>query len=182
MGRRSSLTEKQWAEIGKRLIAGESTSALAREYGVSKSTISERFSERTNRVKATAGLIVKAETALHSLSISEQISARTLADELRSISMHLAGAGKFGAATAHRLAGIAHGKVNEIDDAAPISDESLLALKGIAVLTRMANDSSVIGLNLLSANKEMVKAGMQEEPLLPVRIIVQVEDASLPES
>ncbi len=157
MGRKSSLTGKQWEQIGKRLIAGESTSALAREFGVSKSTISGRFSERTNRVKATAGLIVKAESALHSLSISEQISARSLADELRDISTHLAGAAKFGAATAHRLAGIAHGKVNEIDDAAPISDESLLALKGIAVLTRMANDSSQIGVNLMAANKDLIK-------------------------
>jgi hypothetical protein len=157
MGRKSSLTEKQWAAIGKRLIDGESTSALAREYGVGKSTISERFSERTNRVKATAGLIVKAETALSSLSISEQISARSLADDLRSISGHLAGAANYGAATAHRLSGIAHGKVAEIDDAAPLDDDSMNALKGIAVLTKMANDSSVIGMNLLNANKDFIK-------------------------
>lgn len=157
MGRKSSLTPKQWEQIGKRLVAGESTSALAREYGVGKSTISERFSERTNRVKAAAGLIVKAETVLDSLSVSERFSAQSLADELRAISAHLAGAGKFGAATAHRLAGIAHSKVAEIDDAAPLNAESLEALKGVAVLTKLSNDASTIGINLMAANKEFIK-------------------------
>ena len=157
MGRKSSLTDKQWEDIGKRLLAGESTSALAREFKVGKSTISERFSERTNRVKATAGLLVKADAAMKALSIPEQISAQSLAEELRAISMHLAGAAKFGSATAHRLSGIAHAKVQEIDDAAPLNEDSLSALKGVAVLTRMANDSSQIGLNLLSANKDMIK-------------------------
>lgn len=71
--------------------------------------------------------------------------------------MHLAGAGKFGAATAHRLSGIAHGKVSQIDDASPLNEESLESLKGIAVLTKMANDSSQIGINLLAANKEFIK-------------------------
>lgn len=35
MGRPSKLTDAQWETIGKRLLAGESTSALAREFGVS---------------------------------------------------------------------------------------------------------------------------------------------------
>lgn len=71
--------------------------------------------------------------------------------------MHLAGAAKFGSATAHRLSGIAHGKVAEIDDAAPLDEKSLESLKGVAVLTKMANDASQIGVNLLAANKEMIR-------------------------
>jgi hypothetical protein len=46
-------------------------------------------------------------------------------------------------------------KVAEIDDAAPLTEESLGALKGIAVLTRMANEASEIGMNLVRANKEV---------------------------
>lgn len=161
MGRPSRLTEKQWQSIGKRLVAGETTSALAREFKVSKSTISERFSERTNRVKATAGLIIKTEAALNSLTVSEQVSAQSLADQLRSISGHLAGAANFGAATSHRLSGIAHAQVQKIDDAEPLGAESIESLKGVAALTKLANDSSQIGINLLAANKDMIREAAQ---------------------
>ena len=156
MGRPSKLTEKQWESIGKRLLAGESTSSLAREFGVSKGAISARFSKRTETVKSVANQIVATTEALSLLNDSEQIAAHGLARRLINISNHLAGAAEFGASTAHRLAGIANGKVQEIDDAAPVTDESLLALKGIAALTRTANEASEIGINLLKANKEAV--------------------------
>jgi hypothetical protein len=73
------------------------------------------------------------------------------------ISGHLASAAEYGAATAHRLSGIAHNKVNEIDDAAPLNEKSLESLKGIAVLTKMANEASTIAVNLLAANKDTIK-------------------------
>ena len=157
MGRRSKLTESQWAEVKRRLMGGETQSHLAREFGISKAAVQQRFSVRLETVKAVANQLVSAEQSLRSLPISDQLSALSLADELRAISTHLAGAAKFGAATAHRLAGIAHGKVQQIDDAAPLDDESLGELKGVAVLTKMANDASQIGVNLLAANKETIK-------------------------
>lgn len=156
MGRKSSLTEKQWANIGERLLHGESGRALSREFGVSETAIRKRFSSQTKQIKDVANQILATESAFKALPISSQISAQSLADELRAISMHLAGAGKFGAATAHRLSGIAHGKVSEIDDAAPLTADSLESLKGIAVLTKMANESSEIGIGLLRANKEAI--------------------------
>lgn len=174
MGRQSKLTDAQWEQIGKRLLAGESPSALAREFGVSKSTISGRFSERVQNVKDAANQIVAAENALSKLNISEQIAARSLADDLKAISQHLAGAARFGAATAHRLSGIAHNKASEIDDGAPMSEESRNALGNIAVLTKMANEASEIGLNLLKANKDTIddlnKRGVEEaSPSNPAR-------------
>src|ERR1051326_2866876 len=129
MSRPSKLTDAQWETIGKRLLAGESTSSLAREFGVSKAAISTRLSKRTETVKSVANQIVATERALELLNVSEQIAARSLADELKSISTHLAGAAKFGAMTAHRLAGIAQNKALEIDDAAPLSEDSLESLK-----------------------------------------------------
>lgn len=157
MARPSKLTDAQWEAIGKRLLAGESAASLAREYGVSKAAISARFSKRTETIKNVAKQIVDTERALSFLNVSEQMAARSLADDLKAISDHLAGAARFGAATAHRLSGIAHSKVAEIDDATPINDErSVAALKGVAVLTRMANESSEIAINLLRANKDTV--------------------------
>ena len=157
MGRPSKLTEKQWAAVEKRLLAGESASALAAEFKVNRAAVSRRFSHSIKTVKAVANQLVASNEALRSLPVAQQITARTLADELIAISMHLAGAGKFGAATAHRLSGIAHAKVQEIDDAAPLDDKSFEALRGVAVLTKLANDSALIGIGLLAANKDMVK-------------------------
>lgn len=158
MGRHSKLTEKQWASIEKRLLDGQSARSLASEFGISEAAIRKRIGTQTKDIKAVANQLVAAETAFSALPIGAQISARTLADRLKAISNHLTGAAEFGAATAHRLSGIAHSKVNEIDDAQPLNPESMDSLKSIAALTKMANESSEIGINLLRANKEHVDA------------------------
>lgn len=157
MARTSKLTEKQWADIQKRLLDGEAGRVLSREYGISETAIRKRLSSQCEQIKAVANQVVAADVAFKSLPISSQNFAASLIDELKAISTHLAGAAKYGSATAHRLAGIAHSKVQEIDDAAPLDESSLETLKGIAVLTRMANDASTIGVNLLNANKDTIK-------------------------
>lgn len=157
MGRPSKLTDVQWEKIGKRLLAGESTSSLAREFGVGKATISERFSEKTKNVKTVANQLAEAEISFEKLNVPEQIACRSLTNDLKQISQHLAGAALFGAATAHRLAGIANAKVQEIDDASPLDEISRAALTDVAALTKMANAASEIPLNLVSANKETVR-------------------------
>lgn len=71
-----------------------------------------------------------------------------------------------GAATAHRLSAIANSQVAKVDDADP--SKSMDMLRDVAVLTKMANDASTIGLNLLSANKEMVKNAnleLEDDPM-----------------
>lgn len=156
MGRKSSLTDKQWAEIERRLLKGEAARALAKEFGVSDTAIRKKYSSQQKEIKDVANQLVAAEMAFGSLPLSSQISARTLADELKEISMHLAGAARYGAATAHRLSGIAHAKVAEIDDAAPLNEESLKSLKGIAVLTQLANSAAEIPIGLLKANKDQI--------------------------
>lgn len=182
MGRKSKLSERQWEQIGKRLLNGEKGRALAKEYGVSEAAIRARFSAQVAEIKSVANQILATEQAMKALPVSAQVAAITLADELRAISTHLAGAGKFGAATAHRLSGIAHAKVMEIDDAAPLGEESMEALKGVAVLTKIANDSSTIALNLLAANKDAVKEMQQRERPRPTRVAVEVIDASIPDA
>lgn len=179
MGRPSKLTEAQWAAIGKRLLAGERAADLAREYGVSKTAISTRVSKRIETVRSVANQLVSAEQSLRALPVSEQISALTLADELKAISSHLAGAAKYGAATAHRLSGIAHAKVQEIDDAAPIDDKSREALQHVAILTKVANEASTIAVNLLAANRDTVKELNRQDFPKAKRIMVEVVDAGI---
>lgn len=164
MARPSKLTDKQWAEIETRLLQGEKASALAREYGVGKAAISMRFSKRIETVKTVAGQIVETEKALSLLNISEQTQAFNLAGDLIAISRHLAGAARYGSMTAHRLAGIANSQVENIDDASPLDKESMESLKSVAVLTKMANEAAATGLNLLNANKDVVKPGDVQAP------------------
>lgn len=78
-----------------------------------------------------------------------------LAEKLRSISGSLASAAELGAKTAHRLQALANSEVAKVDDAQPL--ESVDALKGVSALTKLANDSASIALNLLNANKETVQ-------------------------
>lgn len=157
MGRKSALTPEQWVEIEKRLLNGEVRRALAREFGISEAAIRQKLSSRVEKVKEVANQIVATNKALESLPIASQISAQTMAAKLMSVSSHLLNAADYGAATAHRLSGIAHAKVLEIDDADPLAPASVEVLKGVAILTKMANESSDIGLNLLRANKEAVE-------------------------
>lgn len=180
MGRKSKLTEQQWHEIERRMLEGEPIRALAREFKVSESTIRERKSAQVADIKKAAETIVAGEQALAKLPISAQITAQNLASKLRSISSHIANAADYSAATAHRLSALANQEVQKIDDANPLASTD--KLKGVAVLTNLANSASTIGINLLSANKEMIKKGMEDEPPTPVSVIVQVEDASVPET
>jgi hypothetical protein len=180
MGRPSKLTPAQWDELKDRFTKGEKPADLAREFKVSRATISERFSKSVGNIKTVANQIVEAEVALKSLTVSEQISAVGLANDLIAMSNHLAGAGKFGAATAHRLAGIAHGKVLEIDDANPLDEKSRDALKDVAVLTEMANKASMIPVNLLAANKETVKKLNEGEAMNKDQLLREIA-AALPD-
>jgi hypothetical protein len=157
MGRPSKLSPEQWETIGKRLAAGETRTKLAREYGVDESAIRRRISPITPAVRNVAEKLAEAQNELAALPVAHQYTALSLADDLRAVSTHLAGAAKYGSATAHRLAGIAHNKVAEIDNAAPLDSDSREALRDVAALTKLANEAASTGLNLLAANKDRIQ-------------------------
>jgi hypothetical protein len=154
MGRPSKLSSEQWGQITGRLAAGEKAADLAREFGISKTAISNRVSKRAETVKAVANQLVSAESNLRALPVSEQLLSLNLADKLRSISSHAAGAAENGMMVAHRLTGISRMLVERIDDADPAG--SMDDLKAVAAMGRIANDAAHIGLNLLAANKGKV--------------------------
>ena len=161
MGRPSKLTDAQWEKIGKKLLAKEATlSQLARDYGVSKGVISQRFSKRLETVKNVANQIVATNQATELLNVSERFEAFSLANELMSISTHAASAGKLGMMTAHRLNAIANEHAQKIDDADPESTSG--AMKTAMALSQVANEASKIGMNLLSANKGIAQ-GQSEQ-------------------
>lgn len=160
MGRRSALTDKQWELIAERYLRGESARALAREFGTSESTIRTRLSAQTAQIKSVANQLLEAESAFKSLPISAQVSAKSFIDDLRAVSMHLAGAAKFGSMTAHRLAGIANQHAQLIDDDEPDEEK----LRRVAQLQSVANEATKTGLNLLASNKDEAREANRNAP------------------
>lgn len=112
-------------------------------------------------MRETARQIADAQSALAALPVAQQYTALSLAEKLRNISGSLASAAELGAATAHRLHALANSEVAKVDDAEPMA--SLDSLRNVGVLTKLANDSSHIALNLLAANKDRVKAAEDAE-------------------
>ena len=157
MARPSKLSPQQWAEVERRLAAGDGVRDLAREFGVSPAAVSKRgVSKQTKQVQVVAKQLAEAQTALAALPVAQQYTAVSLAEKLRNISGSLASAAELGAATAHRLHALANSEVAKVDDAEPMA--SIENLRNVGVLTKLANDSSHIALNLLAANKERIKA------------------------
>lgn len=155
MARPSKLSPEQWREIERRHAAGEGASDLAREHGVHPSQITRRVTQVSQKVRNVAQNLAKAQTELAELPVALQYAAISLADKLRSISGSLASAAEMGAKTAHRLHALANSEVEKVDDADPL--QSLDALRGVGVLTKLANESSQIAVNLLNANRDTVK-------------------------
>ena len=162
MARPSKLTPDQWKEVERRVIAGEPIRAVAREFGINEAAIRQRVSTQTPRVKMVAEKLAEAQTALAELPVHQQYVAVSLAEKLRNISDNLAAAAQYGAQTAHRLSALANSEVAKVDDADPL--QSVENLKGVAALTKLANDSAGIALNLMAANKDQIKAINEQAP------------------
>jgi hypothetical protein len=158
VGRPSKLTESQWHELGERLSGGETAASLSREYGVSQTTISQRFS------KFPKDEIREVAERLAVMPVQASQATINLADTLRAMNNSAARAGQFGLASAARLQELAHSEVQKIPADAPL--EHMETLKGVAALTRTANDAAAMGLTMLNANRETGKDQKGPVPLL----------------
>lgn len=181
MGRKSHLSQEQWATLGKRLLEGESLDALAKEYGIARQTISSHFSRKgqsITTVQQVAGKMYEAECALRALPTEAQVEVLTLVKRLRNISESLALAAENSAKTAVRFSALANSEAQKVDDAEPGKAASVDCLKNSVLLTKAANEAAHIPLNLLSANRETVKRMNEEgenpgesEDLTPERLV-----------
>ncbi len=169
MPRPSKLTDSQWFEIERRHLAGESIRSLARTFKVSHSTIVEKISDRLTGLRTVAKSLADAELAFVALPVSDQVAVRSLTDELKLISTHIASAGKYGSMTAHRLSALAYMQSAKLK-ATTGHAENAGALKNIMTMTKGANEAAVIGLNLLSTSKD----------LLPTKAPPPIGDVEIP--
>lgn len=148
MGRKSKLTDKQWDDIEKRLLANESASDLAREYGVTEGAIRYKFSTKIVEIKEVTKQVFEAETRFNELPIATKITVRSLVDQMKIVSENMADSAIHGSMTSRRLARLANKEAAKIDEENPLAD--IDALKGIAALTEMSNKAAFIPMGLMA--------------------------------
>ena len=173
MGRPSKLTDKQWAEIQQRLLAGETTRALGTEFGISNVAVNKRFSSRNKEIKSVANQILATEQNLKALPVSSQIVAVSLADRLRAASMYLADSAVSGARTGAHLKAVAGFHAEMVTRTNAGDAEGVALQRVIAGLTQVANESEKTALNLIAANKDTVK---ERETERVIRVVNSPDD------
>jgi len=178
MSRPPALTPQQQDDVRARLAAGEGVRALSREYSVGTATI-RRLAAHSAQVRNVAEMVAGAQTALAALPIPQQHVALSLAEKLRNISISLASAAELGARTSHRLHALANQQVSKVDDADPMS--SIGELRDVGVLTKLANDSASIAINLMAANKPTIERLNQEPPAAPQFDVSALSNSALQE-
>lgn len=152
MGRPSKLSEKQWHDVEAMVLAGKPLRSIAKQFGISESSIRGRLSAQIAETKAVANQIVDTKQRLSALPISAQIRAQQLADEMLAVSAYLASAAQHGAKVSRESMELAAKQFESVNHDDPM--ESADILQGIAALTRIANESSTIGRDLLKTFKD----------------------------
>ncbi len=187
MGRKSSLTPEQWAEVERRhLVDGVSINALAAEFKVNESSIRRKI--KPGKMSSPSGkspLHVLAEDKVRaeaeakrvtaqiaSLPQAQQLIVSDLARKLSNISEHIGSAAEISAASAHRLSMLANQALEKVDEVNPLSTAT--ELKTFEALQKMANGASEIPMNLLRANKDTIedlgrRNAEQASPVNPAR-------------
>ena len=158
MGRKSKLTEKQWEEVGRRHLEGESLRSLAREFGVGESTVREKISAQSAQIKKVANQIVEVEIAKKNLPVSAQISALNLAQRLLMISESLSDAAVAGANTAKLISERTHEKLSKLQT---LTDEDV---KGAIAASMAVNQSGKMGMDILTLTTKPNGAGALNNP------------------
>ena len=154
MARPPTISDKQWREIESRVNGGESMRSVAKDYNVTEGAVRRHFNTKVKPVKELANQLATTEMAIEALPINTQVKVRSLADELKDISHHLASSARLGAMTAHKLANIANYQAEMIDENNPLMNEE--AIKAVKVLGGMVNEHNQAAINLINSNKEQV--------------------------
>jgi hypothetical protein len=165
MPRPAKISPSQWTEIERRAAVGESVRSLAKEFGVTEAALRFRgISTQTSQVRSVAEQLAAAQSALAGLPVPQQHLAVQLAEALREVSSNLAGAARYGTATALRLTQAAHQSLHQ---AGPIDEETL---RSVSMLTRTANDAAQVGLTLLKANEDAMRDSDAQAQRLAKRV------------
>lgn len=163
MARRSKLSDKQWEEIQRRNLEGESLRSLAREFGIGESSARERISAQTAQIKTVAKQIVETNNAIKALPISAQVSAYNLADKMMAISMSLSDAAVASAATAKRINESTRIKCERMTDEELHDPDTI---RSIMAAGMAANTHAKTGLDILTISSKSSALNNSEQPVV----------------
>ena len=185
MGRKSKFTDKQWEDVDRRLLEGESARSIARDLDCSEAIIRARKKTRVEKIKDAANQVVAADRALKALDLPAQRTALTFAQKLQAMGDGLAEAGMLGAQNAADLKYI--GRVELSKALAELQGGNVAAaaaaLERVKQLGALANDEADIAVRLTTAQKDQVKKAQEVPPAdvpdltgLPNDALAQIED------
>jgi hypothetical protein len=156
MARPSKLTEKQWDEVIRRHLAGESISKLAAEFGIARSAMSEKVSDRASKIKTAANQMLAGERALRELPVSDRVHAVSVKDRLSVLEDIYLQTAETAARNSMHMHNLAAEQKQYMDDADPLGHPaSKAAVKAFTSLSAAGNLAMVIPSTLLKASQEV---------------------------
>lgn len=159
-GRPSKLSDRDRAEILRRLALGETPASLCGEFRISRSRFSELFSEKASMVREVATRLADVEREVEALPISEKISVRSLADQLKELGQSLMTTAALNSRTAEIMAGKAVRAAERLGESPTIDD---LRLPGAYI--EVANKGTTLGVSLLNQGRAATIAPEQRVTL-----------------
>jgi len=101
-----------------------------------------------------------------------------MASQLRAISSNLTRAAISGTNTSARLAAMAEKQSLKIDEENPMDTQE--ELQAVGALTKLSNEAAQLGVQLINANKESLKAKEEKEVAQPISVMIEVQNARNP--
>lgn len=154
----AKLTNQQWAKLKKRRDNGESTTALAKEFGITREAIYQKLGNPKKEQKEAANQILAATESLHislqNFTPSVQSAGWDMARDFIEISQHSCGGAKYSAKTFEIFAMIANEKAQE---SLLLGAEQGIVAKELADKYQdSANNAFKPVANLIAANKDRI--------------------------
>ncbi len=154
MGRKRKLSPEHLQRLLERHLAGESIRKLAAEADMAESSLRALISAQSAQIKVAANHMVSAEQAMSALSVSAQITARSLANKtLRALDI-LSTGNELMAGSYLRLSMAHNAQAQHIDEADPMKESSAKAMVAMAALGKLATQAAEVPLRFAAAMRD----------------------------
>lgn len=154
MARPSKITDEELEQIANRVLAGESLSAVCREFGVDKGNTQRRITQRNTTIKALANQKATVLAEIRAQPVKQQLLINELAEGIMAMNSNLLKHGVSASVRGAELSAAANKRL-----AMAISEDGTVdveALKEVAALGRMANEASEVPMGLVKANQDAI--------------------------
>lgn len=165
MGRKATFTEAQKVEIQRRISNGEKMSDLAKEFKVNKSQMTRHFSQPVAKIETIANQVLKTESEIKGLNISQQLLLADRINHLRLRNELMEEGAHHQAFVFNKLSLAARNKAENMDLSGEVIDE-----EGISSLMKMgmtANTYAKVSIDMKKAEASIIQKD-QEKTVIEV--------------